>query len=114
MHADIAKFDLLWENQDPNLHIFDLPEAAREEILKLRTSERPYPEPPWVEEMRRARETGNRYERPRPYVPTAIQLRDYQQEAIDAWFAGKLPWLAGDGDRYRQDDHRLGRVVAPL
>ncbi len=99
--ADVAKFVLLWENRDPNLRIFDLPEAAREQILKLRTSERPYPEPPWIEEMRLAREANSRYQRPRPYIPSSIELRGYQTDAIDAWFKancrGLLEMATGTG-----------------
>lgn len=49
VEADARRFDKLWNNEDPNVRIYPLPEAAREQILKLRPSDRPYPRPPWVE-----------------------------------------------------------------
>lgn len=49
VEADALRFERLWNNEDPNVRIYPLPEAAREQILKLRPAERPYPHPPWVE-----------------------------------------------------------------
>lgn len=49
VEADARRFEKLWNNEDPNVRIYPLPEAAREQILKLRPSDRPYPRPPWVE-----------------------------------------------------------------
>jgi len=48
VQADVERFDRLWTNQDPNVRVYPLPEAAREQILKLRPVERPYPRPPWI------------------------------------------------------------------
>lgn len=45
VQSDIQRFERLWSNQDSNVRVFDLPEAAREQILKLRMQERPYAEP---------------------------------------------------------------------
>lgn len=39
---DVLRFERLWENRDQNVRVFELPEAAREQILSLRTRERPY------------------------------------------------------------------------
>lgn len=47
--ADAQRFEKLWNNEDPNVRVYQLPEAAREQILKLRPAERPYPRPPWIE-----------------------------------------------------------------
>jgi DNA phosphorothioation system restriction enzyme len=49
VEADAQRFEKLWSNQDPNVRIYPLPEAVREQILKLRPAERPYPRPPWIE-----------------------------------------------------------------
>ncbi len=49
VEADARRFEKLWNNEDPNVRIYPLPDAAREQILKLRPSDRPYPRPPWVE-----------------------------------------------------------------
>ncbi|MFT3783700.1 MAG: DEAD/DEAH box helicase family protein [Nibricoccus sp.] len=42
VEADANRFERLWNNGDPNVRIYPLPEAAREQILKLRSTERPY------------------------------------------------------------------------
>jgi DNA phosphorothioation system restriction enzyme len=49
VEADARRFEKLWNNEDTNVRIYLLPEAAREQILKLRPSDRPYPRPPWIE-----------------------------------------------------------------
>jgi superfamily II DNA or RNA helicase len=85
VQADVARFERLWRNEDPNVRVFDLPEAAREEILKLREGERPYPEPSWVK-LKRFKEEPLTYQHTKPRIPTKITLRPYQEEAIDAWF----------------------------
>jgi superfamily II DNA or RNA helicase len=85
------------------VQVFNLPEAARERIVRLRTSDRPYPEPDW-EKLRALREAYAPYELSRlsyPHVPPHITLRDYQIQAIDAWFAhdcqGLLEMATGTG-----------------
>jgi len=39
------RFERLWNNEDPNISIYDLPEAARASILQLRKHSRPYSKP---------------------------------------------------------------------
>ncbi|PYE54098.1 DEAD/DEAH box helicase family protein [Deinococcus yavapaiensis] len=74
--ADADRFDRLWRNADPNVAVYDLPRAAHERILHLRTADRPYRPPP-------------RAHRPRqPDVPRDVTLRDYQHQAIQAWLPG--------------------------
>ncbi|HIP71642.1 MAG TPA: DEAD/DEAH box helicase, partial [Anaerolineae bacterium] len=72
-------------NEDPNVRVYELPEAAREGILRLRKGERPYPAPPWLKNQ--IQETRPVYKPARPAIPPHITLRDYQEEAIAAWFA---------------------------
>ncbi|OQY37008.1 MAG: hypothetical protein B6243_01745 [Anaerolineaceae bacterium 4572_5.2] len=85
-----AQFQRLWDNQDENVRVFELPEAAKEKIIKLRSNERPYKIPDWVEakvirEKRGSYLLGSRFASPR--IPDGITLRDYQEEAIESWFA---------------------------
>jgi len=121
---DVQRFERLWNNLDPNVRVFDLPEAAREQILRLRTGERPYPEPEWVK-LRRLREPRAIYRLGQPVVPGRITLRDYQVEAIDAWFAhdcrGLLEMATGTGKtitalaasaRLYERERRLAVVIA--
>jgi DNA phosphorothioation system restriction enzyme len=103
VRADAERFERLWHNFDPNVQVFDLPEAARARIVRLRTQDRPYPEPDW-EKLSLLRETQASHQvyRPaRPRVPAHIELRRYQTQAIEAWFAngcqGLLEMATGTG-----------------
>ncbi len=100
VQADAERFERLWNNRDPNVRVLELPEAARERIVRLRRGERPYAEPEWVRQRRLA-ENGAVYQIGRPFFPTGLVLRDYQQEAVDAWFnadrRGLLEMATGTG-----------------
>jgi superfamily II DNA or RNA helicase len=39
---DIKRFERIWNKKDPNLKVYELPEAVKKKIFKLRNSERPY------------------------------------------------------------------------
>jgi len=78
---DVERFERLWCDEDPNVRVFVLPDAAREQILKLRASERPYVLP------RQLAERSERYRRDEPHRPPELRLRDYQEEALHEWFA---------------------------
>lgn len=79
--ADVQRFEKLWSNQDPHVRVYPLPEAARADILKLRTSERPYPSPSWVLSEAPAR--------PGFMPPPGFVIRSYQQKAIQQWIDNK-------------------------
>jgi len=80
VQADHERFDRLWNNLDSNVQVYTLPDAARASILKLRTEERPYNLP------NRNILTLSVTE---PRVPPELALRDYQLDAIEAWFANQ-------------------------
>lgn len=124
VQADTRRFERLWNNLDPNVQTFDMPTAAREQIVRLRDGERPYPEPEWVK-LRRLRDQRFTYRPPRPVVPATVTLRDYQVAAIDAWFdhhcRGLLEMATGTGKtltalaasaRLFEREERLAVVVA--
>ena len=127
VQADAERFERLWNNFDPNVQVFDLPEAAHARIVRLRTQIRPYPEPDW-EKLRLLREARAPYSvhRPaHPHVPPHITLRDYQMQAIEAWFAhgcqGLLEIATGTGKtitalaasaRLYERERRLAVVIA--
>lgn len=85
-HAPIAEslrrdFDRLWEDDTPRLDIIEFPDAVRNELLTRYKPERsPAADLPpssgrlEVEEPRR------------PALPAGKPLRDYQNEALAAWF----------------------------
>jgi superfamily II DNA or RNA helicase len=97
VQADVDRFDRLWQNQDENVRLFALPEAAREQILQLRVGERPYPEPEWIKQRRLAEE-GASYETGK--LPSYM-LWEHQEEAIVAWEqnnrVGLLSMATGSG-----------------
>lgn len=124
VEADIKRFERLWENEDPNVRVFDLPEAGREQIVRLRRGKRPYPEPAWVK-ANRVNEVGMSYSVVRPHIPEKIRLRPYQNEAIDAWFAqdcrGLFEMATGTGKtitalaasvRLFEQEQRLAVIIA--
>ena len=98
--ADVRRFERLWENEDPNVRVLGLPEAAREQIVRLREGERPYPAPEWVRQQQ-VREPQSVYTVIQPHLPPAVVLRDYQEEAIAAWLGndgrGLLEMATGTG-----------------
>lgn len=73
VEADDQRFERLWNNQDPNLRVYNLPEASRQGIIRIRDEddERPYPLP------NRLRAYYNSYSTP--------SLWKHQQDAIEAW-----------------------------
>lgn len=73
---DAERFERLWCNEDPNILTFDIPEAIYKRIIRLRKSERPYNSQSGLIERTLAR-------------PTSIVLRDYQKDAIEAWFSNE-------------------------
>jgi superfamily II DNA or RNA helicase len=88
VQADAQRFENLWNNQDPNVQVYQLPEAAHAQIVRLRKYERPYPAPS-QEELHSVPEAQIPYVTPQPTyprLPSHITLHDYQEEAIAAWF----------------------------
>lgn len=121
--ADAERFELLWNNQDPNVRTFDLPQAAHEQILRLRTQKRGYPRPEWVQQDAEDPQSMAPYAL--PAIPDSLTPRDYQSVAIDAWFKndcrGLLEMATGSGKtitallasvRLYEQQERLAVVVA--
>ena len=71
------QFDRLWENEDPNVRVFDLPAAARAQIIELKTQERPYPKPPWMPQYEVNFAGGRGCEQK--------SLWEHQEKAIEEW-----------------------------
>jgi superfamily II DNA or RNA helicase len=83
--ADAERFEKLWQNEDPNLRVFTIPESAREQIIKLKKGPRPYPAP-----------------LKRPFAPPGwVKIIDFQTEAVESWFKngnkGILEMATGTG-----------------
>jgi len=83
-----ARFDRLWDGDIESVGIYSIPEGIRRDLIELRTTDdRPYDAPESIK--------NNQSE---------ITLRDYQQEAVDSWFANKKQGLfemaTGTGKTY--------------
>lgn len=123
VQADSQRFERLWNNQDPNVQVYDLPASACEQIVQLRQGERPYPEPAWVK-LRRLREVSASYREAHPYLSEKITLRYYQEQAIKAWFdhacqglfematgTGKTITALAAATRLFEREHRLAVII---
>lgn len=67
------RFERLWEGRDENVNLYTIPEGVRHDIAELRDSNnRPYQAPEITSEKE-----------------SEITLRDYQRDAVDAWFANE-------------------------
>lgn len=93
------RFSRLWNNRDPNVRTYSLPEASKAKILKLRTFERPYEH----QNMGVQEHNGNFSTNPRNLFvfPKGFELREYQKEAIRKWVnngaKGILEMATGSG-----------------
>jgi len=101
--ADASRFESLWHNKDPNVEVYDLPEAAHARIVHLRKMDRPYPVPD-SKKLVMLREDKSEKESQyniKPSIPNDVELRDYQNEAINNWFKnngrGTLKMATGSG-----------------
>jgi DNA phosphorothioation system restriction enzyme len=125
VEGNAKRFEYLWENYDPNVQVFNLPEAARARILKLRTHNRPYPAPDWNFLRSLTKHSPLELFIPRLHVPSEVNLRDYQIKAVDAWFnhdcSGLFEMATGTGKtltslaamtRLYERERRLATVIA--
>ncbi len=99
-------FRRLWENETPMLEILDFPEAAKRSLLRLRHDKFPIDE--ITKKISVMSEKGKDY-MPMvinpvhgvPILPSNLQLRDYQEQAIANWFKnngrGTLKMATGSG-----------------
>ena len=75
--ADKDRFCHLWNNEDPNVQVFTLPESAKENLIRYREKPRPYT---------LTNKNHQCYEIRQPSLPLWLTLREYQKEAINSWF----------------------------
>ena len=113
-HED--RFDTLWDNDEPGINVYNLPETIREDIVQLREPDnRPYPEPDMSEKASAGLSE-----------PDWIERRPYQREAVQNWMnaggKGILKMATGTGktltsllashELYDRQGERLGLIVA--
>jgi len=101
----VSHFDDLWNNQIPGVETLEFPDACRRRLLQYKPASRPYGDPEsdrtYVIQIE---SSGVRLRETPPQtitVPSSIALRDYQKDAIRAWFQangqGVLEMATGTG-----------------
>ncbi len=84
----INNFERLWNNLTPKLSVLDFPVAAKQKLLTYKSASPPYltPDPPTDELV--TNEPGTSYSHSGNVIdlPIDLTLRDYQHDAINAWF----------------------------
>jgi HKD family nuclease len=75
----VDNFNRLWDNTTDKLEIIDFPTAAAEDLLIHQTVYEAIPDPLPTDSHEIIESTA-------VYLPTDLVLRDYQSEAIEAWF----------------------------
>ena len=99
----IDNFERLWKNLTPKLSVLDFPVAAKQRLLEYKPNSPPSIDPETFIDRLSTRESGTSYSYPPKTIdlPSTLKLRDYQQEAIDAWFLnncrGFLEMATGSG-----------------
>lgn len=90
-NEQLKRFDILWENADPNLDIFPLSDIVEKRLIKLRES---------TDESTRPYDLS-KYKQSKPYKPLWLNLRGYQKDAIKAWLGnngkGIISMATGSG-----------------
>ena len=83
IEAQELRFQKLWSNLDDNVRVMDIPESILKDVVKLRTDSRPYKIPQSRKTI--LGNTENDSFKIKPYIPASLRIRDYQQQAYEAW-----------------------------
>ncbi len=93
VNSEQQRFNLLWDDSDPNVKVYILPESIKNQIVRFRNSERPY-------------QSSNKdrfilISPTKPHLPNDLKIRDYQNKAVTAWlennYRGFLEMATGTG-----------------
>ena len=99
----IDNFNRLWNNLTPKLSVLDFPVAAKQKLLSYKPTSPPYLAPETLTDELFTNEPDTVYSQPRKVIdlPNDLKLRNYQREAISAWFEnncrGFLEMATGSG-----------------
>lgn len=92
-------FERLWTDETGGLRVIRFPDAARRKLLEFRPTRPPSRDP--ETSVRRLTLPPRPRTRDEFVAPTELELRDYQQKAIDAWenagYAGIFEMATGTG-----------------
>ena len=99
----IDNFQRLWNNLTPRLNVLDFPVAAKQKLLAYKSTSLPYLAPEALTDELSTNEPDSAYSHRRKVIdlPNDLKLRDYQRDAINAWFEnecrGFLEMATGSG-----------------
>jgi DNA phosphorothioation system restriction enzyme len=87
----IDDFEALWANETRHLRVLDFPEAAKRSLLTYRPPTQPMVDPEEIQLFTAVAQT--------PHRPPTVQLRQYQKDAIERWWAanGRGIWEMATG-----------------
>jgi superfamily II DNA or RNA helicase len=81
---EVNWFNKVWENKDPNIHVFNLPEVAKLKLMQYtELGNRPYKNN--IKYKLPNIDNGDEIVLPKPQIPEWVKLRDYQNSAISSW-----------------------------
>jgi DNA phosphorothioation system restriction enzyme len=83
----IDNFERLWKNVTPGVSILPFPDAAKRRLLEFRSRERPVHDPEETPGRVTRRQEGRGDSGSWPVLPSELELRGYQKDAVRAWFA---------------------------
>lgn len=72
VNEHVKRFERLWNNEDANYEVFEIPAASRAQLIQLRKYERPYSIPVWLQSISEPKSSTS-------------PLWDHQKDAIIAW-----------------------------
>lgn len=99
----IDNFKRLWNNSTPKLSVLDFPVAAKQKLLEYKPTSPPHLDPEALTDELSTKEADMSYSYRSKAIdlPHNLKLRNYQQEAITAWFEndcrGFLEMATGSG-----------------
>lgn len=101
VETKVQDFMNLWNNTTNKLDILDFPDAAKEKILTYRKNTFSKKDPEVDLHNTEINQVKEASLEPFPKIPSHFEIRDYQQEAIRAWFRnnckGLLEMATGTG-----------------
>jgi len=94
------RFEKLWNNEDQNIQVFEIPDAISKEIIKLRSKERPYKEENILKKFKNS-DSSKVFISNNTDIFQPLQPRDYQLDAVKNWmnngFRGIYSMATGTG-----------------
>ena len=80
----IERFERLWENETPGLSVINFTEVSKNLLDKYKQASRPRHDP---QDNTQTHEGDSPDYKTRPHLPSGIELRDYQRDAIRSWLS---------------------------